>query len=69
MKPAAKDKLASALILSILVAHVAIGLAARDAEWWQYAFATAMLLLAGLAVAQSRQLRKLGDGGDGRNAD
>jgi hypothetical protein len=57
VKPATKDKLASALILSILVALVALSLAAREAEWWQYALAAALLLLAGLAVAESRRLR------------
>jgi hypothetical protein len=59
---AAKDKLAAALILAVLVALVALGLAAREAEWWQYAFAAAMLLLAGLVSVEARRIRNEMDG-------
>jgi hypothetical protein len=64
MRPAVKGKLAAALILLILVALVALGLAAREADWWEYAFAVAMLLLVGLVAVAARRMRSRQDGGD-----
>jgi hypothetical protein len=42
---------------------VALGLAAREAEWWEFIYAALMLLLAGLMAVEARRMRNRRDGG------
>src|SRR5262245_27842094 len=63
MKPAAKDKLASALIHSVLVALVALGLAGRAAEGWECVYAALMQPLAGRVAGWAGRVRHGRDDG------